>query len=135
MDIVALAAELAAGHPTSGAYSADPQLAADQINAKDQTRIKASISGSELFRATSKTEFAALPAAKQSAWRETCAIQDHDPAQGGITEATVLDIFPVQGATVAALQAARNETVSRAEVLGLGVVIAADIQRARGEIN
>ena len=45
MNIVALAAELAAGHPTSGAYSADPQLAADQINAKDQTRIRASMTG------------------------------------------------------------------------------------------
>ncbi|NBT31821.1 MAG: hypothetical protein EBT13_07945 [Rhodobacteraceae bacterium] len=135
MDIAALAAELTAGHPSTGAYAADPQLAADQINAANQTRIKATISGSELFKATNKAEFAALPSAKQSAWRETCAIQEHDPAQGGITEATVLDIFPTQGATVAALAAARQETVSRAEVLGFGRVVAADIQRARGEIN
>ena len=135
MDIAALAAELTAGHPTSGPYSADPQIAADQINAVNQTRIKASISGSELFKATSKVEFASLPAAQQSAWRETCAIAEHDPSQGGITEATVLDIFPVQGATVAALQAARNETVSRAEVLGLGKVTMSHVLEARGQLN
>lgn len=38
IDYPALAAELAAGHPDTGAYNVDDQLAADELNAENRTR-------------------------------------------------------------------------------------------------
>ena len=43
IDYVALAAELTAGHPDTGAYNVDDQLAADELNAKNRTNTALSI--------------------------------------------------------------------------------------------
>ena len=40
MNIAALAAELTAGHPGTGAYDADLSVAAGQLNAVNRTRNK-----------------------------------------------------------------------------------------------
>lgn len=52
MDIAALAAELTAGHPDTGAYNADSSLAADQLNTVNRTRNLSSLSGDAMFAAT-----------------------------------------------------------------------------------
>lgn len=135
MDYVALAAELAAGHPTSGAYAADPQAAADQINEKNQTRIKASMTGAEVWANTDPSEYVALSSdAKRSQWLAFCGITSHDPSEGGLAQQFTVSMFGSQSNTVAALSVARMETVSRAETLGFGRVFAGDIQYARGGV-
>ena len=49
MDIVALAAELTAGHPVTGAYNADDALAAGELNAVNRTRSRDTVTGSEIL--------------------------------------------------------------------------------------
>lgn len=134
MDYVALAAELNAGHPTSGAYASDPQAAANQINELNQTRIKASMTGAEIWDATVPSDYAGLTDAQKSQWLAFCGIEKHDSSEGGLAQQIVVTLFGGGSATIAALSAARTETVSRASILGFSRVLAVDIQYARGEI-
>ena len=131
MDYVALAAELTGGHPVSGAYNADAQLAADQINALDIASIKANLSGSEMWANTVAAEYGALTDAQKSQWLSFCAIESHDPEVGGLAQLFVVDIFGGGSTTVTNLGTARSETISRAAELGLGRVRAVDIEVAR----
>jgi hypothetical protein len=133
MDYVALAAELTGGHPVSGAYNADAQLAADQINALDVASIKSTLSGSEMWSNTVASEYGALTDAQKSQWLSFCAIESHDPEVGGLAQLFVVDIFGGGSVTVSNLSSARSETISRAAGLGLGKVKAADVLIARGE--
>ena len=48
MDLQALAAELTAGHPDTGAYDADDAIAATQINVVNRTTPKGTLTGSEV---------------------------------------------------------------------------------------
>ena len=131
MNYAALTAELAAGHPSTGVYSADAQTAANEINAANITRIKASMTGEEVFQATVMSEYKALGADKKAQWLAFTNRDSINPEAGGRAQEIVVDIFGAGSQTVAALAAARNETVSRATVLGLGRVRAGDIIVAR----
>ena len=130
MDYIALAAELLSEHPVSGAYKADAQLAANQINALDVPRVKASMSGSEMFLNTDAGEFAVLTTAKKSEWLSFCGIGGHDPANNGVAHQFVDYIFGA-GATLIALAAARMETVSQGQAIGVGKVNAGHVIDAR----
>ena len=131
MDYVALKAELDAGHPVSGPYSGDDQLAADQINALDVTRIKAKMTGQEIREAADPTEYAALTDIKKDQWLSYTSGALMDPKVGGIDQQIVVDIFGGGSATVSALSTLRQETISRATELDFGFVIIGDIQNAR----
>lgn len=131
MDYTALAAELTTGHPDTGPYDADAQLAADQINAENRSRIRASMTGAEIWLATVATDYAGLSDVKRSQWLSFCSITDHNPEAGGLAQLFVIDMFGAASPTVAALGTQRNETVSRAVELGWGRVRAADIIEAR----
>ena len=80
MDLQALRTELDAGHPVTGAYSVNYAVAADQINALNITRIRATMAGSELLDATDPTEYNAKTDAQKSQWLSLCAIGSLDPA-------------------------------------------------------
>lgn len=127
-----LQAELLAGHPVSGAYNADDQLAADQINALDVTRIRSNMTGAEILAATDSTEYAALTdAAKAQFLSFTSGNENIDPAAGGIAQEIIVDIFGGGSTTVTTLGLLRQESISRATELDFGFVIIGDIQNAR----
>ena len=136
IDYAALTAERAASHPVTGAYNADAQLAADELNAVNIDTIRSSMTGSEIWAATDPTEYSAKTDAQKSQWLAFCAIETHDPAVGGLAQSFVVDIFGGGSATVTALGNLRTLTVSRASQLNLGVgnVTKSHVQTARGEI-
>lgn len=132
----ALTAELLAGHPVTGAYNADDQLAADELNALNVTRIRASMTGAEIFAATDPAEYAALALPElKSQWLAFCAIGEHNPEVGGLAQQFVVSMFTGGSNTVAALGAARQETISRAVELNLGVaeVTVSHVAHARAQ--
>jgi hypothetical protein len=131
IDYKAIQSELAGGHPETGAYDADDQLAANQLNKKNRTGIKASMTGSDFFLATDPTEFGSLTEAKKSQWLSFCAIDTHVPENDGVAHKFVIYIFGASNTTLSNLATARNETISRATELGLNKVHIGDIQNAR----
>lgn len=129
--LVALAAELIAGHPVTGAYNADDALAADQINELDIVRIKEFMSGSEMWANTDTVEFSTLTDVNKQLWVAFCAIDEHSPENNGLAHKYVNLIFGTGSDTLTTLAAARSETVSQAAVLGFGLVTIGNIQNAR----
>jgi len=134
IDYTALAAELTAGHPVSGAYNANAQLAANQINALDIDSIRASISGADVFAATDPVEFGGLTTAKKAEWLAFCGITDHSPENNGLAHKFIEYVFGGASATETALALVRKKTVSRGSQLGLKELKGSHIQMARGEI-
>ncbi len=130
MNIAALAVELAAGHPGTGAYNADDALAAAELNAANRTRIVGSMSGDAIFAATDEAEFNALTDAKKTFWMAFCGRDSIDPA-GSANVSLVNWIYGAGSDTLTALAAARTETISRATELGLGVVRVGNVGEAR----
>ena len=69
MDIAALKAELAAGHPDTGAYTTgNPETAAAELNAVNRTKNKSSLTGDEMFDATVIADWSALTDHQQQLW-------------------------------------------------------------------
>ena len=92
MDLVALAAELAAGHPVTGAYDADDALAAGELNAVNRTRSRDTVSGSEILNATDDAEFIALTDVEQGKWLDLCGVESIDTASG-VAKALEADLY------------------------------------------
>ena len=132
-DIPKLKTELAAGHPDTGAYDADAQIAADQLNAVNRSINRASMSGDEMFSHTDTTDFAGLTAAKQSNWLAFCGRDSIDP-WGAANVAFVQWIFGAGAATLTALAGARTTDVSRAVEVGIGFVHAGHVAEARASL-
>lgn len=118
MDLQLLRAELDAGHPDTGPYSADNQIAADQLNAENRSLQLRVLSGDEIFAATDNTEFAGLTESKQQLWLSFCSRQTIDPF-GTANVAFVQWIFGGGSATVSALTGLRTKPISRAVELGI----------------
>lgn len=126
-----LRTELDAGHPVTGAYDADHEIAATQINAKNLTRPKPTVTGSEILNATDDAEFSGLTVARQSSWLALCAIE-HINTSSGIAKALEAVFFAAGGvSTRANLIALRTESISRATELEFGNVSPGQIQLAR----
>ena len=113
-----LKAELLAGHPVTGLYSADDALAAAQINVVNRTLPRATMTASEVFNAIDKTEFNALSVTnKQLVW-DILHLGDVNPF--GLEAAIFIDIFGGGSTTITTLAGLRVTNVSRADELGLG---------------
>ncbi len=131
--MVLLVAELTTStHPTISSYDADSQLAADELNAENITRIRANMTGAEIWAATDTVEFAALTDAAKSQWLSFCAITDHVPENNGLMHKYVNYIFGNNSDTLGVLAVMRNENISQASLLGLGIVTGALVAQARG---
>jgi hypothetical protein len=128
-NIVALSAELIAGHPDTGAYDADAVIAAGQLNVVNRIKLKTSLSGNDLFTSTDETEFSELTDSKKQMWISWCSV-DRDPMNSA-NIAFVNFIFESGSQTMANLNAIRTEDVSRAVELGLGFVSPGNIENAR----
>lgn len=147
----ALIAELTAGHPDTGAYSADATTAVTELNAKNRTRY-APVTSRQLL---SWCAGGSPPETKSRMVRLREAEASGVEAIKGIASAallmitrdgTALDLsdashFAMLGALVSAsvftaaeqteLQALATESISRAEELGLGVVKPGHVEEAR----
>ena len=121
IDYVALKAELDASHPVTGAYNADDQLAADQLNLAN-IEVEKLTTSREAQDATDATEFNALSAvADQSLWVNALAWETID-LNKGIGLATAQGIWAGAGGAItrAALIATRTESVNRVSQLNFG---------------
>lgn len=127
--LVQLRAFLDANAGTYGAL--DDQTAAETMNALTETRVKSSLSGSDVFSATVASEFDALTDAQRSEWLSLCSIENLNPADNTPARDTTVRIFGGGSATVTALQALRTESVSPAQFEGLPKVRADYVRIAR----
>ena len=133
-DYAALNAELIAGHPDTGPYNLDNQIAADELNLVNRERNRVSMSGLEVKQAfdldvTTRGEWAALTDTKKSQILALVSRDDLDPF--GVDAMLFQDIAATATATKAQLLVLRVESVSRAVETGFGVVSSADVDAAR----
>jgi hypothetical protein len=130
MDYVALNAELLAGHPDTGPYNADDQLAADQLNLVNRTRNRTSMTGKEVKDQIDQADWDTRTEGQQQTLLSLFARDDLDPF--GIDAHIFQESMTgAVGTSVADLAAYRVEAVSRAVELGFGVVTAAEVETAR----
>ena len=135
LDYAALTAELAAGHPVTGAYDADAATAAGQLNAVNVPQDLESLSGSQMWSCTDATEYAALTDAKKQQWMAFCGVDNITPVTNTSAAAeTVKDIFGVGSATIGNLVALRGYSAAQSTLLGFGEITQTMVQTARGEI-
>ena len=101
----------------------DEEAAAD-LNISNRTRNRTSMTGDEVFQATDAVEFAGLGSGQgnsvddQSHWLSFCGRDIIAPFAGANVQ-FVTDIFTAGSTTLANLQAARLESITRAEELGV----------------
>ena len=129
MNIAALKAELLTGHPDTGAYDANDVVAAGQLNAVNRTKNKVGMTGSEVLNALDKPEYLALSDADTDRVWQVCHLGTVNPF--GVEADIFVDIFGDESASIASLQLARKNNVSRAVELGLGHVRAGNVEEAR----
>jgi len=129
MDYIALKNELLAGHPGTGAYNIDAQLAADQLNALNRTQNRDSMTGSEVLNEIDKTEFDAKTAdQKQTVW-DIVHLGTLNPF--GVEAEMLIDVFGVGSTTIIALIVARKTSISRATELGFTLITLHNVVHAR----
>jgi len=131
MDYQILADEIS-NDPGARGYAGmtDAEVAA-ALNTADITRIRTSMTGREVFEATDSAEYAALTDSKKQEWIGFCGIAEHDPKAGGPAQAFVTYIYGGGSTTVSNLSSLREETISRATELGLGVIEDWQVTKAR----
>jgi len=103
--------------------------ARDSLNLVDIVRIKLSMTNKELLAEQDAGEYIALTDAKKSQWLSLLGADSIDP-QGQAVE-IVKDIWGNGSTTMSNLNAARNETISRATELEIGEVSEGDVAFAR----
>jgi len=149
-NLQALKAELDAGHPVTGAYSANSEAAAEEINALNRTRINA-IGSAELLawsgqassgdrpriikieegKANADEQCAALCiTAEQMIMRDNTSLDLNLPDRVAMLNALVA-YGVLSAADKASIDALAEESISRAEELSLGSVRAGTIKQAR----
>jgi hypothetical protein len=145
-----LKAELDGGHPVTGAYSGDAQVAADQINEKNRSRI-VEISSAELLAWAGQASDGDRPriikiqegkSNANEAVKALCITAEQLIMRDGTTldlnlsdRSAMLDALVSGGVLSAAdktsLESLATRSISRAEELNLGGVKAGTIQQAR----
>jgi hypothetical protein len=149
-NLQALKAELDAGHPVTGAYSANSEAAAEEINALNRTRIN-SIGSAELLawsgqassgdrpriikieegKANADEQCAALCiTAEQMIMRDNTSLDLNLPDRVAMLNALVA-YGVLSAADKASIDALAEESISRADELSLGSVRAGTIEQAR----
>lgn len=129
MDLAALKTELDAGHPDTGAYSADDVEAAEQLNAKNRTPDRDSLQSGELIASIVGTEYAALSNIEKDYVRLVAMAEILPLTQ--TLKSQLGTLFPAQSQTRANLRSLLKRTGSRAEELGLGFVTPSHVADAR----
>jgi len=131
MDYNTLATELTTD-PLGRGYSSMTSIeAADDLNTKYRTRIRPTVSGSEILNATDDAEFSAVadPSASDR-WLLLCGVDAVDTSNG-VAKSLEATLFGPGTTTRANLAAIRQEAISRAEELALGEVLPGYVEYAR----
>lgn len=117
--------------PLARGYSGmTPDQAAASLNTSNRTRNRVSMSGDEAFQATTSAEWTSLSAANKPLWLSFCARSVINPSASA-NVALVTALFGAGSATLAALNAARQESITRATELGLPRVEPGHVMEAR----
>ncbi len=130
MDLVALKAELDAGHPVTGAYDVDDAVAADQLNVVNRTVNIESVTGQQIFEAVVPAHYIALDADKKQLFGVIVGMGTI-LVNGTNTKLALTTMFSGATATLSALAALQTEQLSRAAELGLGFVAPGHVENAR----
>ena len=124
-----LKTELSTDPLTRGYSGMDDVEAAADLNTTYRTRNRITMTGSEVINAIDKTEFnSKTDAEKRQVW-DILHLGDVNPF--GIEADLFVDVFGSNSTTIANLQNARKQAVSRAEELSLPSVKAGQVQMAR----
>lgn len=117
--------------PLTRNYSAmSEQEAADDLNTEYRNRNLESMRPTEVYNNIDQTEWSALEASEQQEIWDILHLGD--PLNPFGREANrFLAIFGGGSNTITALQEARVEDISRADELGLGFILASDVEKAR----
>ena len=134
MNYDVLMTELLAGHPVTGGYDVDNEVAAGQLNAINCTQNVESVSGQEIFEAVDPTDFAGLPAAHKELLYAIIGMGTI-LVNGTNTKAALLAMFGAGTSTRANLAALQKQDVSRADELGLGEVLPGNVEEVRRNAN
>ena len=129
MDYVALKAELATGHPTTGAYDKDDAVAAEQLNVVNRTVPRDTITAAELLEAIAATDHAALDSGKRQLLYAMLTMDTINIA-GPRTRKLLEEVFD-SGTSHTNLKSLETKSVSRAAELGFGTIYEGTIQQAR----
>lgn len=135
-DIQALKTEVTTDPLARGYAGMTEQQVADSLNTVNRTRIKASLTGDEVFNAADPAELAALakglPDAREQflMFLTICARESVNPA-GNATTRLIREIFGAGSTTLSNLGTLRNEAVSRGVEIGFGTVGGGDVTEAR----
>lgn len=134
-NLEALKAELAAGHPTTGAYSANDQTAADEINAENRTADRSNVPSAEILAAVTPTHYLEVFADAGNSvhrryWVDIMASETVDLDNANI-RAALTTIFAGKTSTLTALSALETVSISRATELNIGRVAAGTVAQAR----
>lgn len=129
MNITRLKEVLAVDHPVTGAWSANNETAASELNAVNVIRPRLNMTGREVSSHVVDAEYDNLSDAKKA---QILALTAHDTLDPfGFAANVVKDIFSAGSGTLTALAAARTETVSQATAEGLGLVRPGNVSEAR----
>lgn len=132
MNFCILRAELD-GDPLERGYTTMSDAeAATSLNTVDRTRHADTLPSADIYEATVSSEFQALTDAQQAYVRDMWGLGDGVHIGAGSNARTVYQsVFGTESDTWTALIAAAQESVSRAEELGLGTVRESDVVKAR----
>ena len=109
-----------ANDPNAVGYSTMTDIeAADSLNTSNISVNRTSMSGSELLDNMDSTEYNSLTNVKRDQWLSLCGVDSIDPFGSAVQ--IVVNIWGGGSQTITNLQAARIETISRAQELGIKV--------------
>ena len=146
MSLEALKVELVSGHPVTGAYNSDAELAASQLNAANIPNVK-SLTSNELLawaaqsgrmakikdgilNGSTDEEKSLCEAAYLLISRDNTELDLNKPDRAGMVAALVA-FGRLSQTDSDALYVMATQTISRAEELGLGRVYAGTVEQAR----
>lgn len=120
IDYVALKAELDAGHPVTGAYNADDQLAADELNLANIV-VEREVTGLACQEATDSDEFNGLSDGDHQLWATICGWESVN-FNLGFAGAVITGMWagPQGVLTRTNLEVLKNQAVNRTSQLNFG---------------
>lgn len=108
------------------------QQATDSLNTEDRSVDRETMSASEIFEAIEVAEWQALTADQKNQVEKVIQLGDNiQIGTGTKARAFLADAFGPATTTRATLLSLAQETISRAQELGLGTLVIGDIQNAR----
>lgn len=132
MDEQILRQELTTDPLSRGYASMTDEQVADSLNAQNRQTQRDTLSGAEMFEQIEPSEFISKTNALQAeVWNIVHLGEAIKVSPGSRTRARMIAIFGAGSATITNLAAILNITVSRADELGLGIVTAGAVGRAR----